>query len=30
MVVGERKDTFIKEWDLTNNFGSLITEYTKS
>ena len=29
MVMGERKDKFIKEWARTNTNGSMITEYTK-
>jgi hypothetical protein len=28
MVIGERKDKFIKEWNRTDNNGCLITEYT--
>ena len=30
MVIAERKDTFIKQWDKTNSDGYLITEYTKT
>ena len=30
MVVAERKDTFIKEWDRTDSNGYLITQYTKT
>lgn len=30
MVIAERKDTFIKKWDCTNEDGYLITEYTQT
>jgi len=30
MVIAERKDQFIKEWDRTNSNGYLVTEYTKN
>jgi len=29
MVIGERKDSHIREWNHTNSNGSLITEYTQ-
>lgn len=29
MVVAERADPFIKQWDRTDNDGYLITEYTQ-
>jgi hypothetical protein len=29
MVIGERKDSFIKQWNRTNSDGYLITEYTQ-
>jgi hypothetical protein len=29
MVVAERADSFIKQWDRTDNDGYLITEYTQ-
>ena len=30
MIVAERKDEFIKSWDMTNVSGSLVTEYLKT
>lgn len=30
LVIGERKDNFIKKWDKTDNFGYLITEHQKN
>jgi lysophospholipase L1-like esterase len=29
MVIGERKDTIVKQWERTNTTGNLITEYTR-
>jgi hypothetical protein len=29
MVIGERKDAFIKQWNRTNSDGYLVTEYTQ-